>query len=224
VVSTLREVYAMNADRHDPLVGDDSHTFATNVWRNSWAQIEATLRDDPDWTCSRPNGSFMITGEGLEIHIYKCGQDEAVDVDAYRLDDADTSTTKQRIAQTNQLTLDLWHDQQGRPGAAPDLTQLVFLHAGNMTEGCCAAWIGAPVLPERDTDSPWTGLRLAWLIDRDLADADTAAGTTSHTDLAEPPVEVDLRIEPAPAKAVEAPDIQVEVLRHPLEETGSDEQ
>jgi hypothetical protein len=195
VTSVIRGVYAMNVDRHDPLVGDDAHTFASHIWRNTWFQLEQELEPDGDWKVARPLGSFTITGNGIEAHVYKCGIDETADLERFRLDDPEASLTKQQIPASNQLALDLW-DLEGRPAAADpaDFSQLVVLHAGNPDDGCCGVWIGAPVPMNDITNSPWAWVRPLWTIDRAGATTEPTAG---HANLAEPIIEVELISEPA---------------------------
>ena len=226
VTSVIRGVYAMNVDRHDPLVGDDTYTFGSHIWRNTWFQLEEELETDDDWKVARPMGSFTIAGDGFEAHVYKCGTDEAVDLEHFRLDDPEASLTKQQIPASNQLALDLW-DLEGRPGTADaaGLSQLVVLHAGNPDDGCCGVWIGAPVPVSSVTASPWAWVRELWTIDRDGMAIESIVG---HAAMAEPPVEIELLADP-PAGALaghtdlDEHAVEVEVRENHEDERGSSE-
>src|SRR4051794_18835629 len=87
-VPGIREVYGMNARRHDPLVGDDGVTFGISVWRNTWFRLEEDLAPIEGWKTSRPKGSLAIRGCGYRVHAYKWGEDERVDLETFRLDSA----------------------------------------------------------------------------------------------------------------------------------------
>ena len=40
LIPTIREVYDVNAERYDELMGDDAIVFGINVYRNSWFRVE----------------------------------------------------------------------------------------------------------------------------------------------------------------------------------------
>ena len=94
VVPVLRRVYDINAGRHDPHVGDDAVTFGSAIYRNSWFQLEQAFAECDGWITGRPDGSLTISNGDVRMHVYRCGQDENTDLDAFRLDDAPASLTK----------------------------------------------------------------------------------------------------------------------------------
>jgi len=194
VVPALRQVYDLNAERHDDLVGDDAMTFGFNIYRNSWFRLEQELGEHANWATSRPEGSLLISGSGYRVHVYRCGQDEAVDLDGFRLDDAGASLTKQDIARTNgQLKLALEETEPKPSENSGELRELVIVHAGNPDDGCCGVWIGAPLPVERVVGSPWEWVAALWLIERAEASAPGSAEPglpVRHDELPEPDVEV----------------------------------
>lgn len=184
----LVHVYDVNAGRHDDLLGDDAVTFGITIYRNSWFQLEQAAQA-AGWRVSRPEGSLLISGWGYRAHVYRWGQNELVDLEAFRLDEAG-SVTKRLIAERNgQLALDL----QTRPtpvGEETDLRDLVIVHAGNPDDGCCGVWIGAPVPAEEVTLSPWAWIDPVWTIQRSGAGDESAATSemVAHDELPEPAV------------------------------------
>jgi|GEM_PF-2173222 hypothetical protein len=195
VVPIIRRAYDINAGRHDELVGDDAMTFGFGVYRNSWFLVEEGLRDVDGWQTARPDGSLLISGHGYRLHLYRLGHDERVDLDSFRLDDADGSKTKQSIPQINgQLTMAFNESARGATAAAePDLRDLVIVHAGNADDGCCGMWVGAPVASDHVVVSPWAWVTPFWIIERpeQLAEMETDLGAVArHDELPEPNVEV----------------------------------
>ena len=193
VVPTLRRVYDLNASRHDELAGDDASTFAFNVYRNSWFWLEQEFAGQDGWKTARPYGSLVISKEGYRVHSYRWGQNEQVDLEAFRLDEADASSTKRQIAETNgQLRL-AFEIAESTAKARPDLHDLVIVHAGNPEDGCCGVWIGAPIPANELTVSPWAWRESLWIIERSAQPTDSERETepvVRHDELAEPDVEV----------------------------------
>ncbi len=201
VVQTLRRVYGINSQRHDPLLGDDAVTFGINIYRNSWYSIELETDDLDGWTTARPDGSLVLTGPHHRVHVYRFGSDENVDLDRFRLDEVRTSATKRLIAESNavQLELDLGGEAAPRQTATEStrLTEQVVVHAGNPDDGCCGIWIGAPVPTEEITTSPWASLSTLWRIERAAADAPSSRtdDVTPHREMTEPEVTVEPRVD-----------------------------
>lgn len=191
----LRHVYDLNAERHDPLEGDDAIVFGISVYRNSWFALERMIEELDGWTSSRPEGSLVICGAGFRIHVYRCGQDENVDLKSFRLDDG-VSQTKRSIAINNgvQLTLDLQPaDTMKDVAPGSDLRELVIVHAGNPDDGCCGVWIGAPVPADEINLFPWEWIEPLWRIERPkVEEGQTERGLpTRHDELPEPDVAVE---------------------------------
>lgn len=195
VVPAIRQAYDINANRFDPLVGDDTSTFGFNVYRNSWYLIEQALKSQAGWLTARPDGSLRMAGSGYLVHSYRHGSHENVDLNAFRLDDPAHSLTKQQIAQVNgQLVLDLEESGVSVDAAALDeLPHLVVIHAGNHDDGCCGVWIGAPLPSERVVNDIWAWIEPLWLIDRPETSAEMPLdlpNVTPHDELPEPEVDV----------------------------------
>src|SRR5215210_5280155 len=87
-VTAIRRAYDINAERHDAEAGDDAVVFGIGVYRNSWFLAEKAVEDLDRWSSARPNGSLVITGAGLRVHVYRHGHDADADLEAFRLDDA----------------------------------------------------------------------------------------------------------------------------------------
>lgn len=196
-VPVLQHTYDINANRHDPLIGDDAVTFAVAIYRNSWHQMEQAAGAIEGWTSSRPDGSLVLCRGPYRLHVYRHASDESAHLDDFRLDSAKASLTKLGIAEANrdQLTLDLEFAQDSaEPGDVSDLTELVIIHSGNPDDGCCGVWVGAPVTLDQATGSPWAWIVPLWLIDRPAADGlnGAASDQTRHDELAEPTIALEL--------------------------------
>ncbi len=170
-VTAIRRTYEINAERHDPSVGDDAVVFGIAVYRNSWYLIEEEVAQLDGWSSARPAGSLVVVGAGLRVHVYRCGQDADVDLDSFRLDDARSSATQRLIAATNsvQLRLDLGDLEEFLAAStslalagADDLRELVIVHAGNPDDACCGVWAGAPVATDEITVSSWAWIEPLW--------------------------------------------------------------
>lgn len=205
IVTGVRETYDLNSLRFDELVGDDGVTFGFCIYRNVWYRIEQDLLGADDWKTSRPDGSLVITGKGCRIHIYRHGQNEAVELDRFRLDDA-KSYTKKSIAQNNgQMKFDL-ATEEVVIAPANGFLELVIVHAGNPDDGCCGIWLGIPAVTEHSSQSPWVEVRPLWLIDRAVkggSGPDASTVQPRHDELPEPTVIVEV-IEPEEPSAGEA--------------------
>lgn len=191
-IAAIRRAYDINSGRHDTEAGDDAVVFGIGVYRNSWFLVERAIEDLDSWRSARPNGSLVITGCGLRVHVYRHGHDADADLEAFRLDDARASETQRLIAEANTLQLALPFDPSGEPATSPDgdLSELVIIHAGNPDEGCCGIWIGAPIATEEITVSPWAWIEPLWLAGETSA---TSAGSdrprmARHDELPEPEI------------------------------------
>lgn len=201
VVRAIRRSYDVNAERYDESVGDDSMVFGFNVYRNSWFAIEDEVSHLNEWNSSRPNGSLVVVGAGLRIHVYRCGDSADVDLDSFRLDDPQASLTQRQIAASNaeQLHLDLddlddyLAASNSLPGTGADgLRELVVVHAGNPEDGCCGIWAGAPVATDEIVSSPWAWIDPLWqpsgADDGSKADTPDEPKSPRHDELPEPPI------------------------------------
>lgn len=191
-VAAIRRAYDINAERHDSEAGDDAVVFGIGVYRNSWFLIERAIDDLESWRSARPNGSLVITGCDLRVHVYRHGHDAAAELEAFRLDDARASETQRLIAEANTLQLALPFDPIGAPAisADGDLSELVIIHAGNPDEGCCGIWVGAPIATEEITVSPWAWIEPLWLTSETSAAnaANDVPHVARHDELPEPEI------------------------------------
>jgi hypothetical protein len=200
-VSELRRVYDTNAARFDALAGDDAVVFGICIYRNSWYAMERLAEELDGWTTSRPDGSLVISGAGMRIHVYRHGQDEDVDLDSFRLDEG-SSETKRLIAASNadQLSFDFPSDASREPEPrGSDLRELVIVHAGNPDDGCCGIWVGAPIPANEVRTSPWYWIRPLWVVQRAAAEEASAPKPTQirHDELPEPAVPVEPIVKPS---------------------------
>lgn len=192
-VTAIRRAYETNAERHDPLSGDDAVVFGIAVYRNSWFMLEQEVEALSGWTSARPLGSLLIAGGGLRLHVYRFGSSADTDLDGFRLDDARASATQRLIAESNASQLSLpGIEPPIEPGPAPDhdLSELVIIHAGNPDDGCCGIWIGAPIAAEEIRRSPWVWIESLWIADAGASGAILAepgrSGALRHDELPEP--------------------------------------
>jgi hypothetical protein len=165
-IAAIRRTYDINAERYDAEVGDDGMVFGTNVYRNSWYLLEQAIETLEAWSSARPQGSLVITGAGLRVHVYRYGEDADVDLEGFRLDGNDASATQRNIAESNTLQLRFpgFEATSDRPVVADhELCELVIVHAGNPDDGCCGIWIGAPIAAEEITRSPWSWIEPLWV-------------------------------------------------------------
>ena len=132
------------------------------------------------------------------FHVYRLGHDETSDLDAYRLDDGPASLTKRSIAQSNtaQLTLALFDEPIGPEIeiVPPSLSDLVIIHAGNPDDGCCGVWVGAPLLLDEASASPWAWIEPLWLIERSesMIPGTELVGHVHHHQMQEPDLDIRL--------------------------------
>jgi hypothetical protein len=195
-VPAIRHAYDINAERHDPHAGDDAVVFGIAVYRNSWFLLEKSVEELEHWSSARPEGSLVITGAGVRVHVYRHGTDEDVDLDAFRLDSARASETQRLIAEANTLQLAFAFEPERQPDPARDdeLGELVVIHAGNPDDGCCGIWVGAPIATEEITHSPWAWIEPLWLRDEPVDVADNvheARPHRRHDELPEPEIRLE---------------------------------
>jgi hypothetical protein len=192
-VAAIRRAYEINAERHDPLVGDDAVVFGIGIYRNSWYLMEQEVETLEQWSSARPAGSLLITGAGLRLHVYRHGANADVDLDSFRLDDARASATQRMIAQSNTLQMSFpgLEVVSDTPAALDsDLSELVIIHAGNPDDGCSGIWIGAPIAAEEISQSPWVWIEPLWLAESELTATSATerelSATPRHDELPEP--------------------------------------
>jgi hypothetical protein len=195
-VAAIRRAYDINAERHDPMAGDDAVVFGIGVYRNSWFLLEQAIEDLDAWKSARPGGSLVITGGGLRVHVYRHGHDADADLEAFRLDSARASETQRLIAEANTLQLAFAFEPEPESASPPptELAELVVIHAGNPDDGCCGIWVGAPIATEEVTYSPWAWIEPLWL--REQSGGTTGAegealAPVRHDELPEPEIRLE---------------------------------
>jgi hypothetical protein len=207
-VAAIRRAYDINAERHDPLIGDDAVVFGIGIYRNSWYLLEQEVETLDQWSSSRPAGSLLITGAGLRLHVYRHGANAEVDLESFRLDDARASATQRMIAQSNTLQLSFPGLEVATETPVPvdsELSELVIIHAGNPDDSCCGIWIGAPIAAEEITRSPWVWIEPLWLAEpggvAESVPERELSGSPRHDELPEPII----TLEPVVAAVTETP-------------------
>lgn len=148
LVSALQHVYAINAERYDPQLGDDGLTFGVQVWRNSWHELEAAVQTLHDISTARPDGSLVLRIGDVRLHTYKVGNTEELNIHNVRISG---TATKDRIVHSNVEQLQLF--STAPPATGPP--NLVLAHAGNPFDGLCAVYVGAPTEDEAGPSWSW---------------------------------------------------------------------
>jgi hypothetical protein len=191
LIPTIREVYDVNAERYDELMGDDAIVFGINVYRNSWFRVEQEVRELDGWGTSRPDGSLLISGHGYQLHMYRFGYNEAVDLDLFRIDEQTASATKRQVAVTNRQ-LRFEYTQSTESPAPFEYRDLLIVHAGNPIDGCCGIWVGAPLAVDEQFSGLWAWTIPVWTIERtESVEATTdTCQPVAHDELPEPEIEV----------------------------------
>jgi hypothetical protein len=165
-IAAIRRAYDVNTERYEAEVGDDAMVFGIAVYRNAWYLLEQRIETLEAWSSDRPQGSLVITGAGLRVHVYRYGENADVDLEGFRLDGNGASATQRQIAESNTLQLrfpGFEETSDHHVVADRELSELVIVHAGNPDDGCCGIWIGAPIAAEEITRSPWSWIEPLWL-------------------------------------------------------------
>jgi hypothetical protein len=156
----IRHVRRQNADRHEPLLGDDALTIGFANWRNVGNLLERRYDGDRKVKPVRPDNSFQ-----LQVGVYT--------VSVYGLSAADPtaitwrgSGVKMRLAEgnsaavgeeSNALTLDEALREAGHSVPSLRPTRLVFVHWADPDASRVRIWAGFPRNNERG-GPPWLAI------------------------------------------------------------------
>lgn len=150
IEDVAREVYATNADRHDPAHGDDSGTFAQLVWRNIANLSYQRLQKAGHPVKKVAGGAIEVISGPWVLRIYKLPF-VAPDKLAAKLEQIswEGSSARLRGAVANssadrQLTLDKDPDWAESFAAAITQGHVRILHTGDPETGNCVIEIGLP--------------------------------------------------------------------------------
>ncbi|MFB8176366.1 hypothetical protein ACFC8N_09835 [Streptomyces sp. NPDC055966] len=160
VRDVAREVYATNADRHDPSHGDDNGTFAQLVWRNI-ANLSFQRLNQAGIPVRRvAGGAIEVISGSWVVRIYKFPL-TAPDKVRDKLEQLswDGSAARLRGAVLNssmkgQLAFD--HDPDWADSFAEVVRQghVRIMHTGDPETGNCVIEVGLP-RDNREGGSPW---------------------------------------------------------------------
>jgi hypothetical protein len=156
----IREVYAANADRHDPAHGDDSGTFAQLVWRNIANLAFRRLQKAGHPVKKVAGGAIELISGPWVLRIYKLPL-VAPDKLAAKLEQIswEGSSARLRGAVVNssadsQLTLDREPDWAESFAKAITQAHVRVMHTGDPETGSYVIEIGLP-RDNREGGSPW---------------------------------------------------------------------
>ncbi|MFI9181135.1 hypothetical protein ACIGXG_02845 [Streptomyces goshikiensis] len=155
-----REVYATNADRHDPSHGDDNGTFAQLVWRNIANLAFQRLNQAGVSVRKVVGGTIEIVVGPWVVRIYKFPLTAPGKVqDKLEQLSWDGSAARLRGAVVNsamkdQLTFDQDPDWAESFAAAVRQGHVRVMHTGDPETGNCVIEVGLP-RDNREGGSPW---------------------------------------------------------------------
>ncbi|WP_369366420.1 hypothetical protein AB5L52_25490 [Streptomyces sp. CG4] len=160
VRDVAREVYATNADRHDPSHGDDNGTFAQLVWRNIANLTFQKLNQAGIPVRRVAGGAIEVISGSWVVRIYKFPL-TAPDKVRDKLEQLswDGSSARLRGAVLNSATkgqLAFDHDPDWADSFAEVVQQghVRIMHTGDPETGNCVIEVGLP-RDNREGGSPW---------------------------------------------------------------------
>ncbi|MGW1911913.1 hypothetical protein ACWCQS_14570 [Streptomyces sp. NPDC002076] len=160
VRSVAREVYATNADRHDPSHGDDNGTFAQLVWRNIANLSYQRLNQAGIPVRKVAGGAIEVISSPWVVRIYKFPLTAPNKVrDMLEQLSWDSSAARFRGAVLNSATkgqLAFDHDPDWADSFAEAVRQghVRIMHTGDPETGNCVIEVGLP-RDNREGGSPW---------------------------------------------------------------------
>jgi hypothetical protein len=213
VCRELVAAYDRNAREFDPSVGDNAHTFATNVLHHSRYGVAQQLGERVEIEVLESGLAWRLQVGETTLRVYKMGSVAPSDIRMHRLDPR--SMVKRQMAEDNsaemQQVLDLAAALPPQTAAQLDAgfapNELAIVHFGN-DKGLAALFWGAPLELER-AGSFW-----AWVQEVELpvvaaaadfgttsSDTDPVAAEDDERDLSfderdEPELDLDVRDEP----------------------------
>lgn len=155
-----RDVYATNADRHDPSHGDDNGTFAQLVWRNI-ANLSFQKLTQAGIPVRRvAGGAIEVTSGPWVVRIYKFPL-TAPDKVRDKLEQLSWDGSAARLrgavlnsAPKNQLAFDQDPDWAESFAEAVRQGHVRIMHTGDPETGNCVIEVGLP-RDNREGGSPW---------------------------------------------------------------------
>ncbi|MDX3113814.1 hypothetical protein [Streptomyces scabiei] len=160
VRNVAREVYATNADRHDPSHGDDNGTFAQLVWRNIANLSFQKLNQAGIPVRKVAGGAIEVTSGSWVVRIYKfplVAPDKVRDKLEQLSWDGSAARLRGAVLNSgpeNQLTLDQDPDWAESFAEAVRQGHVRIMHTGDPETGNCIVEVGLP-RDNREGGSPW---------------------------------------------------------------------
>jgi hypothetical protein len=178
---TVSDVWAVNMDRYEPAaLGDTAGAFgilsAHNIRQRA---LKAYQEGQGAWSANRarasePDGSLLITAEGVNVHILKAPRsgsrtplwerDFKWDSNSFTRLNAALRNTASKPTQTSlsgqDCLFELTPVDQVSQAVAGAYSDVFLVWSGEESTGLTAAWLGIPVLGP----SPWVAVsRPLWL-------------------------------------------------------------
>lgn len=162
MTKVISAVYARNATRYDPVLGDDQTTFGITTSRNIANLTVHQLQGQPGVRARMIDTALEVLCDGYILRQYKlAGTTRDVSVNAISWDDSEAKLDGAIENSSRQLTLDADLDA----GVAafgeivPPMRHLRLVHAGDLETGECVVYLGIP-RDDRDGGSPWFDVAL----------------------------------------------------------------
>lgn len=177
----ISAVYATNATRYDPVLGDDQTTFGITTSRNIANLAVQQLQSRPGVRARMIDTALEILCDGYILRQYKlAGTTRDVSVSSISWDDSEAKLDGAIENSSRQLTLDADLDAGVAVfgGIVPPMRHLRLVHAGDLETGECVIYLGIP-RDDRDGGSPW--------FDVTLVHGEPGEQAASGVGLAEPP-------------------------------------
>ncbi len=154
----IADVYAHNAARHDPMLGDDPTTFGITTSRNVANLAVRRLSDLEGVRARLVDTALEVSCGGYVIRQNKLpGATREVSVDSISWDDSDAKLDGAiENSATGQLALDRdWElGRQAFGHVVPAMRHLRLAHAGDLETGECVIYLGFP-RDNREEGLPW---------------------------------------------------------------------
>ena len=154
----IGEVYARNAARHDPVLGDDATTFGITTSRNIANLAVQRLKELPGVRARLVDTALEIMCDGYVLRQYKLpGVTCETSVDAISWEDSEAKLDGAiENSVTGQLTFDadLEAGAQAFGAVVPVMRHMRLVHAGDLETGECVIYLGIP-RDNRDGGRPW---------------------------------------------------------------------
>jgi hypothetical protein len=170
-------VYARNAARYDPVLGDDQTTFGITTSRNIANLTVQRLKDRPGVRARMVETALEVLCDGYVLRQYKlAGATRDVSVASISWEDSEAKLDGAIENSSRQLSLDADLDTGTTAfgGIVPPMRHLRLVHAGDLETGECVIYLGIP-RDDRDGGSPWFDVALIYGEPGEQAEGDHAA-------------------------------------------------